>query len=399
MKRDKSSILNASSPEISVVLPCLDEADTLGTCLDKLRTVAEEENLSIEVIVADNGSSDASPKIARGHGTRLVPVGCKGYGAALMGGIDAARAPYILMGDADDSYDFLELPKFLEALRQGCDLAQGCRLPAGGGTILPGAMPWSHQHIGNPMFTHFVRRWFGSPIHDVYCGMRGFTKKHYDRLGMRCAGMEFATEMIIKSARLGAKTTEVPITLHPDGRVSHKPHLRTVRDGLRTLRFFLLCNPKRLFLLPGLGLLGLGLLGYGLAYPGASVGSVTFGAHTLLAASLALVTGYQGILFHATARTFAQTQGFAPLDSRSTSPDASFLAPRKAFPTAGVLMLSGLIFWLAAFLQWEATGFANLDYASTMRLVIPGSTLVSLAVETTLFSLFRSWLEIERKDP
>lgn len=392
----KPSYLQATKPELSVVMPCLDEADTLGICLDKIRTVSQEEGFAVEVIVADNGSRDGSQQIAEKHGARIVHVEKKGYGAALMGGIKEARGPFVIMGDADDSYDFLELPKFVQALREGNELVQGCRLPNGGGEVLPGAMPWSHRYLGNPMFTHFVRRWFGSPINDVYCGMRGFTKELYSRLNMRCTGMEFATEMIIKAAQVGAKTAEVPITLHPDGRVNQSPHLRTIRDGLRTFRFFLLCNPIRLFFFPGLLLIGLGAIGYTLAYPGVSFGAVTLDVHTLLASSFALVTGYQGVLFYAMAQAFAGTQGLAGNTTKG-SDGKSILAPDKALPIASLLLLGGLVLWATAFMQWREVGFAELDYASTMRIVIPGTTLLSLAVETTLFYLFRSWLDIEHK--
>jgi glycosyltransferase involved in cell wall biosynthesis len=396
MNESKTALLNASKAEFSVVIPCLDEADTLGICLEKLKTVSKNENIELEVIVADNGSKDGSQKIAAKHGARIVLVEEKGYGAALMGGIEEARGQFIIMGDADDSYDFLELPKFVQALREGNELVQGCRLPGGGGRVLPGAMPWSHRHLGNPMFTHFVRRWFGSPIHDVYCGMRGFTKELHSRLNMRCTGMEYATEMIIKAAQIGAKTTEVPITLHPDGRVNQSPHLRTIRDGLRTLRFFLLCNPIRLFFFPGLLLIGLGAIGYALAYPGLSFGAVTLDVHTLLASSFALVTGYQGVLFYAMAQAFTGTRGLAG-NTTKDSDGKSILALDKALPIASFLLLGGLVLWATAFMQWREVGFAELDYASTMRIVIPGTTLLSLAVETTLFYLFRSWLDIEHK--
>ena len=212
----------AAAPiELSVVMPCLGE-----------------------IIVADNGSTDGSLEIAQRNGVRVVPVAARGYGSALMGGIAAARGKFIIMGDADDSYDFLDVPRFVHKLREGYDLVQGCRLPAGGGTVLSGAMPFLHRWLGNPMFSRFARWWFHAPIHDVYCGLRGFTKTLYERLDQRCTGMEFATEMIIKASLSGARIAEVPITLHPDGRKSHSPHLNTFRDGWRTLRFFLMCTPR-----------------------------------------------------------------------------------------------------------------------------------------------------------
>ena len=225
--------------ELSVVMPCLNEADTISVCIQKAQRAMEQIEIRGEIIVADNGSTDGSVDIAQRLGARVVPVNEKGYGYALMDGIAAARGKYILMGDADDSYDFLEIPAFVERLRAGFDLVQGCRLPSGGGYVSPGAMPWSHRWIGNPMFSWLARRWFAVPIHDVYCGLRGFRKDFYMSLDQRCTGMEFATEMIIRSSLLKGKIAEVPITLNMDGRRSHPAHLKTVRDGFRTLRFFI----------------------------------------------------------------------------------------------------------------------------------------------------------------
>lgn len=267
--------------ELSVVIPCLNEAETIGDCVSKACRSMSANGISGEVIVADNGSTDSSAAIALQSGARVVNVAARGYGSALMGGIDAARGSFIVMGDGDGSYDFDAIPQFVDRLRQGFDLVQGCRLPTGGGTIVPGAMPFLHRHIGNPLFSFLARRWFSSSIHDVYCGLRGFTKAHYTRLDQRCTGMEFATEMIVKSCLFGARIAEVPIVLHRDGR-TRAPHLRTFRDGWRTLRFFLVCTPRRLFLLPGCILIASGLIAYALALPGVTVGSVTFDAHTLL---------------------------------------------------------------------------------------------------------------------
>jgi glycosyltransferase involved in cell wall biosynthesis len=215
--------------EVSVVMPCLNEADTIEACVEKAVRAMRENRIAGEVIVADNGSTDGSQAIAERAGAVVVPVADRGYGSALMGGIAAARGELIIMGDADDSYDFLEIPRFVERLREGFDLVQGCRLPAGGGRIMAGAMPTLHRYWGNPMFSAMARRWFRAPIHDVYCGLRGFRKTFYEELDQRCTGMEFATEMIIKSSLRGARIAEVPITLHPDGRKTHAPHLRTFR--------------------------------------------------------------------------------------------------------------------------------------------------------------------------
>ena len=263
--------------ELSVVMPCLNEAETLAGCIEAARQALHEHKIVGEIIVADNGSTDGSQRIAARLGACVVEVGEQGYGSALMAGIAAARGRFVIMGDADGSYDFLEIPKFVDKLRAGFDLIQGCRLPSGGGTVLPHAMPFLHRWWGNPMLSRVARWWFRTPIHDVYCGLRGFSKELYERLGQRCTGMEFAVEMIVKSQLYGAHITELPVTLHPDGRTSHAPHLRTFRDGWRTLRFFLMYSPRWLFLVPGAVLVGLGVLGYGLALPGVTFRGISSG--------------------------------------------------------------------------------------------------------------------------
>ena len=386
-----NKLLCPENPDISVVIPCLNEEDTLGACLSKLETVANDENFSIEVIVADNGSKDTSIEIAAKFNTRIVQVSRKGYGAALMGGIEEAKAPFVLMADADDSYDFLELPKFFQKAKEGFDLIQGCRLPGGGGRINKGAMPWSHRHIGNPLFTFLARNWFGSPINDVYCGMRAFKKSFYDSLKMRCTGMEFATEMIIKAANSGAKTAEVPITLHKDGRIQHPPHLRTIRDGWKTLQFFLICAPSKLFLFPGAIMFSLGISGVLLGYFGANLGSVTLGAHTMLGSSLFVISGYQAILMHLLSTDLSQK-----LEIRRTK--KSFL---QNFVTSHggkivlFLLFSGLLLWGETLILWQSIGFGPLDYATTMKVVIPGAMLISLSFEMLIFIFFRSWIRVE----
>ena len=311
--------LNTDSElEVSVVMPCLNEADTLSTCIRKAQRALLEGNIKGEIIIVDNGSEDGSREIARSSGARVVEAAQRGYGSALMRGIEAADGRYIIMGDADDSYDFLEIPKFIEKLRQGYDLVQGCRLPSGGGRIMPLAMPMLHRRWGNPMFSRLARIWFRAPIHDVYCGLRGFTKELSLRLDQRCTGMEFATEMIIKASLYNAKIAEVPITLHRDGRKAHAPHLRTFRDGWRTMRFFMMYSPRWLFLIPGILLIMLGIVGYVVAVPGLTLGRATFDAHTLLFASLAILCGYQSILFAIFTKTYAVSEGLMPEDPRLT---------------------------------------------------------------------------------
>jgi glycosyltransferase involved in cell wall biosynthesis len=382
--------------EVSLVIPCLNESDTIAVCIKKAQLAFREHDIRGEIIVADNGSTDGSQAIAARVGARVVHVEAKGYGHALMGGIAAARGKFVIMGDADDSYDFLEIPAFLEKLREGFELVQGCRLPAGGGTVEPGAMPFLHRWWGNPMFSIMTRWMFQSPIHDVYCGMRGFSKQLYERLDQRCTGMEFATEMIIKASLFNADIAEVPITLHPDGRKSHAPHLKTFRDGWRTLRFFLMYSPRWLFLIPGLLFVLFGLLGYGLAMPGLTVRGMTFDAHTLLFASLAILCGYQAILFAIFTKTFAISEGLMPEDPRLTC-FFKFVNLERGLILASAALFIGVALLLAAINRWRLADFGSLDYAQTMRLVVPGVTLTALGFQTILSSFFVSILRMRRQ--
>ena len=388
--------VSSSSVEVSIIIPCLNEADTLGACIAKAKLALFQHNLTGEIIVADNGSTDASTAIANYMGANVVHVEAKGYGNALMGGIKAARGEFIVMGDADDSYDFLQIPRFVDKLREGFELVQGCRLPSGGGTIQPGAMPFLHRWFGNPLFSGMTQWMFQAPIHDVYCGMRGFTRDFYKRLDQRCTGMEFAPEMIIKASLFGAKIAEVPITLHPDGRKSHAPHLKTFRDGWRTLRFFLMYSPRWLFLMPGFLLVLLGLVGYSVAMPGMTIRGVTFDAHTLLFSSLAILCGYQSSLFAIFTKTFAINEGLMPEDPRLTRFFELINLERGLILAAGTLLI-GLVLLFAAVNQWRLSGFGDLDYAQTMRLVIPGTTLTALGFQTILSSFVVSILGMRRR--
>ena len=238
-------------PELSIVMPCLNEAETLAVCIRKALKSFSDCNIAGEVVIADNGSTDGSQEIAIREGARVVPVAQKGYGNALRGGIEAAAGKWIIMGDADDSYDFSNIKPFVEKLREGYELVMGCRLPSGGGTVMPGAMPWKHRWIGNPALTFIGRLLFKCPAHDFHCGLRAFTKEGFNRIDLRTTGMELASEFVIKSTLKGLRFTEVPITLYPDGR-SRAPHLRSWRDGWRHLRFMLLFSPRWLFLIPGI---------------------------------------------------------------------------------------------------------------------------------------------------
>jgi glycosyltransferase involved in cell wall biosynthesis len=382
--------------ELSVVMPCLNEADTLEVCIQKAQKAMRESNINGEIIVADNGSSDESIEIAKRNGANVIHIKEKGYGNALMGGINAANGKFVIMGDADDSYDFLEIPKFVEKLREGFDLVQGCRLPVGGGTVMSGAMPFLHRWWGNPMFSLMVKTWFKAPINDVYCGMRGFTKEHYKNLDQRCTGMEFATEMIIKSSLFRVKIAEVPITLHQDGRKSHPPHLRTFRDGWRTLRFFLMYSPRWLFLFPGFFLILLGIVGFFLGLTGTKIGNVTFGLHTVLFGSLTILCGYQSILFAILTKTFAIGEGLMPEDERLNR-FFEIINLERGLMIASAALLGGFALLLISINQWRLAGFGVLDYAHTMSYVIPGATLVALGFQTVFWGFFVSILGMKRK--
>jgi glycosyltransferase involved in cell wall biosynthesis len=382
--------------EVTLVIPCLNEADTLETCILKAQKAFRENKINGEIVVADNGSTDESIQIAERNGTRVVRVQEKGYGNALMGGIDAAHGKYVIMGDADDSYDFLEMPKFVYKLREGVDLVMGCRLASGGGRVMPKAMPFLHRWWGNPMFSWLAKVWFKSPFNDVHCGLRGFTKDFYKSLNQRCTGMEFATEMTIKASLGNYKLTEIPITLYPDGRKSHPPHLKTFRDGWRHLRLYLIYTPRWLFLIPGIFLVLLGVLGYIIAFPQLKIGGITFDVHTLLFSSLFILCGYQSIIFAIFTKVFAIMEGLLPEDPKI---DRFFeiVNLEKGLIFSGFALLVGVGFLLMAINEWRLAGFGRLDAMHTMRWVIPGATITALAVQTVFSSFFASVLGLKRK--
>jgi len=377
-------------------MPCLNEADTLEICLRKAKIGLKRAGVEGEIIVADNGSTDGSIEIALNCGVLVERVRERGYGHALRSGIAAARSRWVIMGDADDSYDFSDIQQFVEKLREGADLVMGCRLPSGGGTILPGAMPWSHRWLGNPMFSIMARTMFQCPINDVYCGLRAFTKEHVEGLDLQCTGMEFATEMIIKSSLRGSRIVQCPIVLHRDGRKAHAPHLKTIRDGWRTLRFFLIFSPRWLFFIPGSAIGLLGLVGYCIAMPGLRICGISFDAHTLLFSSLAIMLGYQAMLFALLAQTFAVNEKLLPETPGYRKFFEIFSLERGLLLGASSLLL-GLVLLADAVLRWWRTGFGTLDYASTMRWVIPGSTLAALGFQTILSGFFVSILGLKRR--
>lgn len=387
---------NTSEPlELSIVMPCLDEADTVGTCVLKAIYSLEQMGIPGEVIVADNGSRDDSVEIAESLGACVVHVDEPGYGAALMGGIEAARGKYVLMGDADDSYDFSQAHRFYHKLEEGADLVQGCRLPSGGGRVMSGAMPWLHR-LGNPALTWLVQRMFGAKINDVYCGMRGFTKEHYKSLDQRCIGMEFATEMIIKSTLFGADIKEVPITLHPDGRQAHRPHLRTFRDGWRTLRFFLLLSPRWTFLAPGATLGILGAIGCLLVLMRINVAGVAFDAHTLLISTIAMLLSAQLGTSALLARNFTAAEGILPKNSR-VERLTRICSLERCLWLSVAMVLTGVavVGWKS--LDWAADGFGALDYSQTMRWIIPAAGAIALGAQLAFSSFLLSVIRMARR--
>jgi len=381
--------------EISVVMPCLNEADTVAKCVRNAVATLRAMGIQGEVIVADNGSTDGSQALAVAEGARIVPVAERGYGAALMGGIRQARGQFVVMGDADDSYDFAALPLFYEKLKAGMDIVQGCRLPRGGGQVLPGAMPFLHRWLGNPVLSSLVRTMFQNSVHDVYCGMRAFRRDWQASLDQRCTGMEFATEMIIKSTLFGGAMDQVPITLRPDGRINQRSHLRTFRDGWRTLRFFMLLSPRWTFLIPGTSLALIGLILCALALPGTRLGGVALDIHTLLIGTLGILIASQLIWCAVLAKTFAVTEGLLP-KKESWDTIARVMTLERLLIGSLVLAAIGLTGIAGVTLQWIASGFGELRYAISMRWIIPSVGLIALAVQCAASSFLLSVLRMAR---
>jgi len=384
---------NDAPVELSIVMPCLNEAETLATCIQKAQRSLAENNVAGEIIVADNGSTDGSPELAERLGARVVNVQAKGYGNALMGGIAAARGRYVIMGDADDSYDFSALGPFIAKLREGHDLVMGNRFRGG---IKPGAMSPLHRYFGNPVLTTIGRLFFRSPCGDFHCGLRGFSKSAVMNLDLQTTGMEFASEMVVKATLQGLRIAEVPTTLSPDGR-SRPPHLRSWRDGWRHLRFLLLYSPRWLFLYPGSLLMVIGLGTMLWLVPGPQViGGVTFDVHTLLYAAVAIVIGFQSILFAVFTKVFAISEGLLPRDERL---ERAFrhVTLEVGVVVAIILILAGLAGSAYAYWFWDQLSFGNLDPARTMRIVIPAVTSLTLGCQTLFSSFFLSILGLRRR--
>lgn len=382
--------------ELTLLMPCLNEADTVAICVGKARETLIRLGIEGEVLVADNGSTDGSVKLAEEAGARVLRVPERGYGSALMAGIAAAQGEFVLMADADDSYDFTVIEPFLAKLRAGADLVQGCRLPAGGGRVLPGAMPALHRWIGNPLFTWLARWWFRTPVHDTNCGMRAFRRDLIPRLDQRCTGMEFANEMLIKAALIGARIEEVPVTLSPDGRKAHRPHLRTFRDGWRTLRFYLLFSPRWLFLVPGALLMLTGFLGWLLAASGVALAGRNLGSNAMVVSGMLLLCGYQSVLFALLTKAFAINEGLLPMDRRM----AGFfrrVTLERGLVLGCLVLLTGLALVGTALSRWWGGETGAEAIARTTALAVVGGTLGTLGFQTVLFSFFASLLGMHRR--
>jgi len=378
--------------ELTILMPCLNEAETLGTCVRKARDYLARSGIAGEVLVADNGSTDGSQAIAESLGARVVAVPERGYGAALIAGIAAARGRFVIMGDSDDSYDFTALDPFVAKLREGYQLVMGNRFKGG---IMPGAMPPLHRYLGNPVLSTIGRLFFGSPVGDFHCGLRGFDRDAMRRLELRAPGMEFASEMVVKATVQGLRMAEVPTTLSPDGR-SRPPHLRSWRDGWRHLRFLLVFCPRWLFLYPGAGLFLAGLLAMALLLPGpVSAAGLTFDVHTLLYASGAMIMGFQAVQFWVFARIYGAQEGVVPEEGRLSALLARFgLEP--ALVVAGLLVLAGLGLGVAAVVIWGAEHFGPLSGMGAMRVAIASVTAMVLGLQLAFGAFFVALLGMMR---
>jgi glycosyltransferase involved in cell wall biosynthesis len=380
------------SIELSVVMPCLNEAETLAVCIQKAQGFFEREKVHGEVIIADNGSTDGSQEIAENLHATVVNVSQKGYGSALRGGIESANGRYIIMGDADDSYDFSNLMPYLIQLREGNDLVMGNRFRGG---IKKGAMPFLHRYLGNPVLSFIGRLFFKSKIGDFHCGLRGFSKEAYYKMELKTTGMEFASEMIVKASLKNLKITEVPTILSPDGR-SRPPHLNTWRDGWRHLRFLVLYSPSWLFLFPGMLLMIFGIITSLFLINGPiTIGHVNFDVHTLFYTSGCVLIGFQFILFYGLTKVFTVENELLP---KSKKYDRLFkiINLEKGLIIGLLVVILGIILSISAYSNWQEISFGNINDTSVFRMVIPAVTLMLLGVEIILFSLFFSILGLKK---
>ncbi|MGB3343030.1 MAG: glycosyltransferase family 2 protein [Aequorivita sp.] len=379
-------------PELSVVMPCLNEAETLAVCITKAQGFFERENVAGEVIIADNGSTDGSQQIALNLGATVVDVPQKGYGSALRGGIEAANGKYIIMGDADDSYDFTNLMPHLIKLREGNDLVMGNRFKGG---IKKGAMPFLHRYLGNPVLSFIGRLFFRSDIGDFHCGLRGFSKEAFHKMELKTTGMEFASEMIVKASLKDMQIAEVPTILSPDGR-SRPPHLNTWRDGWRHLRFLVLYSPLWLFFIPGIMMMLIGMIAsVALTIGPVTIGNINFDVHTLLFSSGLLLIGFQFVLFYGLTKVFTVENDLLP-KSKKYDRLFKFINLERGLILGLLMVLGGLILSFSAYSDWQQLSFGDIESNAIFRMVIPAVTLMLLGVQVILFSLFFSILGLKK---
>jgi glycosyltransferase involved in cell wall biosynthesis len=378
--------------ELSIIIPCLNEAESLPHCLSKSFSFLARNQIIGEVIIVDNGSSDGSASIALDYKATVVTEPEKGYGNALMAGINKSRGKYIIMGDADDSYDFSAIMPFLDLLRNGYDLVIGNRFKGG---IQKGAMPFLHRYLGNPLLSFAGRLFFRIRIGDFHCGLRGFSRACYDRLELRTGGMEFASEMIVKAALLKLKITETPVILYPDKR-SQSSHLRTWKDGWRHLRFLLLYSPGWLFLVPGIVLMTLGIIGFLLLVTGPiSIGDKKLDIHTLMYTSGFILLGFQFISFYIFSKLYAATHGLIPYQQKFINRFSRFFKLEKGIVLGLLLFVAGVYLSIKSVLYWKHAGFGNLDPVKVLRWVIPSVTLLVLGVQLIISCFYLSILAIK----
>lgn len=389
--------MDKTSPlELTILMPCLNEAETLARCIDKAQAFLRNSGIRGEVLIADNGSTDGSIDIAEQHGARVVHVPIRGYGAALSHGIANARGQFVIMGDSDDSYDFSRLDPFVEKLREGFDVVMGNRFKGG---IAAGAMPFLHRYLGNPVLSYIGRLFFSIPVSDFHCGLRGFNRQRILALNLMTTGMEFASELVVRSALAKYSITEVPTTLSRDGR-SRPPHLRTWRDGWRHLRFLLLFSPRWLFLYPGLVTFVLGAILTFALFPGpvTIARGVTLDVHSIIVGCITMIIGTQCISFAIVARRYAAARGLLPADYR-LSKAISPLTLERALMFAGVLLVAGCIGVFHCLKIWRDAGFGPLRYGELLRLLLVSGTGIALATQIAFTSFLSAFLDIEVASP
>lgn len=380
--------------ELSIVIPCLNEAETLETCITKANYFLKQNNVSGEIIIADNGSTDGSQQIAKKLNTKVIHVTNKGYGNALKSGIEAATGTYIIMADADDSYDFKSLMPFLEKLREGNDLVMGNRFK---GEIKKGAMPFLHKYLGNPVLSFIGKLFFKINIGDFHCGLRGFSKEAYYKMDLKTTGMEFASEMIVKSKLNNLSIVEVSTILYPDGR-TRKPHLNTWRDGWRHLRFLTLYSPKWLFLFPGIIFMFIGFVSsLVLIINPIIIKQIMFDIHTLLFTSSLTLIGFQFFIFYALTKVFAVENGLLPKSNRYNKL-FKFLNLEIGLIIGFILLVIGITLSFKGLSVWKELNFGSLNPSNTFRIIIPAVFTILLGIQIILFSLFFSILGLKNKN-